>query len=293
MPVEAVHLSAFLDSVAGSRAEPLFADPRRRDLGRLGALIIDLPYFEHFPRGVARYLLKRPTATSRWGELLHLTRPVEVAHSFFESVRGLRAQPRCSSRADDLLAVCLGYVSHLAVDRSLHPLVNRLARECAERDGRAPGHHHGEVEKFHSVLFHEARLGFDFMGRRELREHIAVDAHAIHGDPTLRDAWLGGLGQALGRAPSASELKRWAKGYGQFVALVSSPFGKLIAPEAQKERARHQVYVGSWGSFDQRFDEAVTRSRESMDAALAAVEDPSGSVAAFQQVLPEGPIDLD
>ncbi|MFT3922432.1 MAG: hypothetical protein QM778_07860 [Myxococcales bacterium] len=292
MPVEAIHISAFLDSLARSEVPPSFRQGPLRELGRLGCLVIDFPYFEHFPLGVARYLLKRPTATSAWGAALHLTTPVAVAHELLEHVRRLRARPSSREQAEQVLALCLGYVSHLAIDRALHPLVNQLARERAQKVGGDPARHHTDVEKYHSVLFHEARLGFDFMGRRELGQHIAVDADAVHREPHLAQAFHAGLARALGKAPSWDELRGWSKGYRQYVALVSSPLGKLLAPEPDKQRMRGEVYGGSWGTFPERYEASLEGSQRAIEAALGWAEDES-QAAAFSRVLPEGPIDLD
>src|ERR1700712_1338640 len=168
MPVEAIHLSAFSDSLVGSSLPRHMHAGPLRELGRLGALVIDFPYFENFPLGVLRYLLERPTAQSAWGDLLHKGTPVRAAVSMLRAAHALRSSGQ-SAEADRVLAFALGFVSHLAVDRSMHPLVNRMARERAARLGGDPSHHHTEIEKFHSVLFHEQRLGFDFMGKPALR----------------------------------------------------------------------------------------------------------------------------
>ena len=290
MPVEAVHLSAFSDSLARSGAPRSLREAPLEGLGRLGALVIDFPYFDHFPLGVLRYLLKRPTARSVYGDLLHHGTPVALATALLARVRTLRATPGTRDAGERVLALALGYVSHLAVDRTLHPLVNRLARARAARLGGDPLHQHTEVEKFQSVLFHEERLGFDFMGEPALRAHIAVDAHAIHRDAALRAAFIEAMGAAIGRAPSPRLLKRWARGYRQYVWLVSSPVGKTIVPEAIKREVRDEVYGGSWGTFVAAYGEAVGASREALDAALALAES-SEAAARFDRILPEGPID--
>lgn len=292
MPVEAIHLSAFVDSLERSRAPLPLKQGRLRELGRLGSIAIDFPYFAQFKLGVVRYLLKRPTALSPWAKALHFTTPVAVAHALVERVRTLREHPSSVEQGEEVLALCLGYVSHLVVDRSLHPLVNQLARERTAKAGRNPDYHHTDVEKYHSVLFHESRLGFDFMGRRELAEHITVDAHALHRDVHLRDALCAGLERALGKVPVDAELRDWAAGYRQYVALVSSPFGKLLAPEAAKRSMHDQVYVGSWGTFPERYERAVKDASEAMEVTLDWVESP-GRANDFHRVLPEGPIDLD
>ena len=140
------------------------------------------------------------------------------------------------------------------------------------------------------MLFHEERLGFDFMGEPALRAHIAVEADAIHRDPVLREAFAGAMGRAIGRTPTKRLLKRWASGYRQYVWLVSSPLGKTIVPESMKREVRDEVYAGAWGTFVTAYGEAVGASREALDAALALAESLDARQR-FDAVLPEGPID--
>jgi hypothetical protein len=289
MPVEAIHLSAFADSLALSTASPTLARPDLRELGRLGALVIDFPYFERFPLGVARHFLKLPTAVSKWGDALHHGRPVLVAKSMLLRVRALYADG-AESAAQRVLALALGFVSHLAVDASLHPLVNRLARARAERIGDHPLRQHSEVEKFQSVLFHEARNGFDFMGQQEFAQHARVSAAAIHEDPLLRAAFCEGLEAAIGRAPSQALLVDWARGYRQYVWLVSSIAGKTLAPARAKRAFHDEVYVGSWGTFQAAYGAAVESSRRALDVALAFTHEASVEQA-FDAELPAGAID--
>jgi hypothetical protein len=290
VPVEAIHLSAFLDSLGQSRAREALADDQLRAIGRLGALVIDFPYFDRFPIGVLRHFLKLPTAVSAWGEALHHGRPVLVAKSMLERARTLRASDATAAEGARVLALALGFVSHLAVDAALHPLVNRLARARAARLNDHPLRQHSEVEKFHSVLFHEARLGFDFMGRRELREYIAVPAHSVHHDPALRAAFRTGLATALKRTPSTALLRRWANGYVQYVWLLSSPAGKTLVPERVKQEVREEVFSGAWGSFDQAYALAVERSRAAIDGAFDFAQD-AAHEATFDAVAPPGAID--
>jgi hypothetical protein len=293
MPVEAIHVSAFADSLARSLAPTStksLAGPEHA-LGRLGALVIDFPYFERFPLGVLRYLLKQPTAQSAWGDKLHKGTPVRAASSMLRAVHALRAAGQ-RGQAERALAFALGFVSHLAVDRSMHPLVNRMARERAGRLGGDPAHHHTEIEKFHSVLFHEERLGFDFMGKPALRDHIVVDAHAIHRDATLARVFSDALTEATGEPTSKPLLAGWARGYLQYVWLVSGPAGRRLVPESVKDVVRGELYRDSpFGDFADAYAEAVARSVEAIDAALAFVESPLADQG-FDRVLPEGPIDL-
>jgi hypothetical protein len=285
MPVEAIHISAFLDSFA--RAELPFAlrDGEGRAYGRLGCVAIDFPYFDRFPVGVARYLLERPTAVSEWGAALHHGTPARVAHSLLTRVHTLPD----TQAARRLLAFALGFVSHLAVDANIHPFVNRQARARAARLGDSALRQHSEVEKFHSVLFHEERHGFDFMGTQALGRHIRVEGAALTGDAVLRDAYLAALRDALGKAPDAALLARWARGYGQYCWLVSTPAGKILMPERVKHEVREEVYRGAWGSFHTVYDDAVRASATAMEAAHRFAQ--SGDDTAFLRDVPQAAID--
>ncbi|HEY6880161.1 MAG TPA: hypothetical protein VI299_19185, partial [Polyangiales bacterium] len=204
-----------------------------------------------------------------------------------------RARSTGSSR---VLALALGFVSHLAVDRALHPLVNRMARERARRLGGDPAHHHTEVEKFHSVLFHEERLGFDFMGKPALRAHIGLDAAQVHRDAELLSTLEESFAAVTGTPPGRTAWQRWSRGYQQYVWLVSSAVGTRIVPEDVKRRVHGELYRGAWGAFVDAYGVAVARSRDAMDAALAVVEasesDALQARDAFSAALPAGPIDL-
>jgi hypothetical protein len=289
MPAEAVHLSALDDSLAASPARAALRRHARE--ARLGAVFVDLPYFDHFALAVVRYLLKRPVTSSAWGAEFHLGRPVALGKALLRRAASLRAEPSSREDGERLAAFGLGYFSHLAVDTALHPLVNRLARERAGRLGDRAARQHTEVEKFQSILFHERRFGFDFMGRPELAAHVGVDGRALLGPGRLGREVLGAVHDALERAPSARLLGRWLAGYRQYVWLISGPAGKTILPPAAKEAVREEAYEAC--RFEAQYDDAVARSARYLGAAFAFAEAPreAGLEAALDAVAPEGPID--
>lgn len=290
MPVEAIHLSALQDSLLQSSAAPLLRKPEHLALARLGAVTIDFPYFDRFALGVARYLMKLPTATSAWGNLFHEQHPVLVTKLLLAQARARRQHAAQREAGERLLAFALGYASHIAVDRNMHPMVNRLAKLRAARLSDDWQRQHTEVEKFQSVLFHEQRNGFDFMGRSELRHHIAVEGRALHRDTDLREGYLAALHGAFGKAPERALVQRWAGGYTQYTWLVSSVFGKTLVPDRVKHEVRGEVYEGSDIQFTSAYSEAVAFSRRALDAALSLAEDPRYE-ASFDELLPDGPID--
>ncbi len=289
MPAEAVHLSALHDSLPGSPARALLrAHPRE---ARLGAVFVDLPYFDHFVLAVLRYLLKLPVTGSAWGAAFHFEQPVGLGKALVRRAAALRDEPDARAEGDRLLAFALGDFSHLAVDTALHPLVNRLARERARRLGDRVARQHTEVEKFQSILLHEERFGFDFMGRPELAEHIRVDGRALLGSRRLSAEVRGALDEALGRSPPERLVRRWLRGYRQYVWLIAGPVGKTILPPAAKAAVREEAYDAC--QFPDHFEAAITLSRRYLEAALTFAETPYDvrAESALDATAPEGPID--
>lgn len=275
VPAEGVHFSALADSrVAVPHASA----------AKLGAVLVDLPYFERFPLAVARYLLSRPPAHSRWGDVTHHRAPIAVGRGLAEEAARLGGEDGAW-----LHALALGYISHAAVDRTVHPHVNSLAAARAARLGDAHARQHVEVEKYQSIMFHDARMGFEVMGTRALYEHCAVEAAPL---------WIGRTGEAVqrvllaawGEAPSRALLRGWARGYAQYVWVIASPLGARVAPREEKERLRGELFDG----FNRHFDAAVVRSRAWMTALDRYSRDglfDESARAELERVMPEGTID--
>lgn len=276
MPAEGVHFSALDDSG--------FATTHPGAL-RLGAVFVDLPYFERFPRAVLRYLLERPPAASRWGDVTHHRAPIAVGRGLVEEAQRLGGDEGAWLRA-----LALGYICHAAVDRTVHPHVNALAARRAERLGDTPARQHLEIEKYQSILFHDARLGFEVMGTRALYEHCRVDAAPLWRPGRVGDAVQRVLLAAWGEAPTRETLRGWSRGYAQYVTLISSPLGRRIAPRAEKERVRDEVFEG----FAAQFAQAVAQSKRWLHALDAYARDATFDASAraeLERVMPEGTID--
>ncbi len=292
MPAEAIHLSALADSLSRADAAVRKAaadDAERSALLRLGSVLIDLAYFDRFALGVARYLLKQPIATSTIGDVLHQREPVRLAKRLVCRAAELRADRSTRRDGDRLLAVALGFLSHLAVDSRLHPLVNQLAGVRAKRLDDRPARQHNEVEKFQSILFHEERLGFDFMGDRRIVDYISVAGTLLTDGGAIDRGYRQSIREVHGEAPDTRIVSRWVRGYGQYGQLLGSWFGRHIMPEAVKEAVRSEVYATPRHFLD-HYAEAVARSTTYIEAGLALAEAGAGE-AAFDSIVPEGSID--
>jgi hypothetical protein len=296
MPAEAVHLSALHDTLSElpAAARPWVSGEGLLQAARLGAILVDLPYFDRFARAVVNYVLKRPQAASRWGDVFHHGRPIAFLRELGETAVELSRSPLTREAGERLRAVALGYASHAAIDTAMHPMVNGMARARMRTHGGTHGQQHHEVEKFQSILFHEQRLGFDFMGTLRLHRYISVDLREVERPTPLQTALRGVLHRLYGEAPCDEELGRWARGYRQYALLLASPLGKTLAPPAAKERERSGLFDGP--GFPRRFARAVAQSRrwvETFAAYLADGRFDDSARAALHREIPEATIDPD
>lgn len=296
MPAEAIHLSALHDTLAdaGPLVTALTAGPQLREAARLGAIFVDLPYFESFPRALLNYVLHRPQRPSPWGDTFHHCTPIAVGRTLAEAGAQLQRHAATRSAGHSLQALAIGYFSHAAVDTSAHALINTMARQRAQRLGTTLGQEHQEVEKFQSILFHEQRLGFDFMGTEALRQHIAIDLRPLSEPGPVASAVHGVLLRCHNKAPGPVRYQNWTSGYRSYVRLLVSPFGKTVAPSAAKRRERHELFDAV--DFPQRFAAAVARSRLWVDTLCRYLQDgcfDDSAQAALGRIIPEGTLDPD
>jgi hypothetical protein len=294
MPAEAIHLSALSDCLAGAR-DPIrrMVPPSLVGAARVGALLVDLPYFDRFAAGLVRYVVGLPQATpSRWGDVLHGRAPILLGVRLGEAGVALARQKPTAEAGQYLGALALGYISHAALDTAIHPLVNRLAAQRALALGDTLAHQHTEVEKFHSILFHEQRNGVDFMGTEGAAAHNRVDFSPLVAAGPVRDALHRAMTQVLGEVPTRADFLRWTRGYALYLRALASWIGKRVAPPAAKERERPAVFdaVG----FPRRFEDAVGRSRRWMELLAAYLTDGACDAparAALFREIPEQTLD--
>lgn len=288
MPAEGIHLTALREASASPRLDSSARQRlvRREDAARLGALLVDLPYFHRFAGEVVRYLAGIPAKPSPWGPALHERGgAVLLLHELVALAR--------RERDDDLAAIALGLASHASMDRALHPLINSLAR--LHREGKNHDAAHREVEKFQSICFHEVYMGKDLMGTPTITAYLTIPMasrlHEAQLSARLRQAWAA----ALGSAPSAKEFAGYGRGYRMHTRLLGLPLGKRIAPAAAKEQARPRYLEGAWGNFSAALEAAVEASVPVINAAAAALDaaagDADAAMQALRAALPVGTID--
>jgi hypothetical protein len=83
MPAEGIHQTALREAAAHPRlgTEARRCLVREEDAGRLGAVLLDLAYFDRYLEEVVRYAARRPPRTSRWGNVVHEEAAVPIAGS--------------------------------------------------------------------------------------------------------------------------------------------------------------------------------------------------------------------
>jgi hypothetical protein len=286
VPAEGIHLTAVREAMASPK---LSASARRRlvkhdDAARLGAILVDLPYFHRFTNEVLRYVVGMPAKPSVWGQTLHDGGAIDLLGALIEVAR--------RERDEVLGAIALGVASHCAIDRALHPLINALARKHVT--GKNHDASHREVEKFQSICFHEQYMGRDMMGTPEITSYLAI--RLAVGIPErvvvlALEAWR----RALGTAPEALEFLGYVRGYRTHTMLLGSPLGKRLASARAKAEAAPRYLEGTWGAFPALLQTAVAASLRVLDATADLLDADASDVhrarAQLASRLPRGTID--
>lgn len=254
---------------------------------RLGAMFVDLPYFDAVTSTLLRHVLGLSPRPLPWGDLLHQRAPITLCRCLGEHGVRLRRQGH-KDAGEYLIALSLGYMCHAAIDTALHPLVNRLAAARAVAHGDHPLRQHREVEKFHSVLFHEDRHGRDFLGTAALQEFLSLEIAPLWRPGPIADAVAAAFRECLQAHPARSAFQRWEQGLRRYLALLCGPLGRRAVSPADKERERPALYDAI--DFAGRYDAALRRSIAWVTT-LAEYLDCDGDPAALQAAIPEQSLD--
>lgn len=261
MPAEAVHLSALADTLrdAPLPLRRLAAEPRARAALQLGALFVDLPYFERIGSTLLRHALQLPPSPSPWGDRLHQQAPIRVGRLLGEAGTRLQRCEQTREAGDFLVLLAIGYFSHAAVDCALHPLINGLAHEHSRRSGRSAVLWHHTIEKVQSALYHELRHGRDYLGTAALIEPLSIDVTPLAAPGPLAGSVAAVLTECLGQAPSHHQFASWGRGYKRFLRVLSCPLARWGIPPDLRARVRGALFDDI--DFPGRFDQAVRESQ--------------------------------
>lgn len=294
MPAEAVHLSALTDTLSEAPLplRRLAAEPWALGALQLGALFVDLPYFETIGSSLVRHALHLPPRPSRWGDRLHHEAPIRLGRMLGEAGARLRRSTSTREAGDSLILLAVGYFSHAAVDCSLHPLINGLAQEHAARSGRSAIFWHHTIEKVQSALYHELRHGRDYLGTTALIEHLSVDIAPLAAPGPIAGTVASVITECLGQAPTPQQFASWGRGYHRFLRILGCPIARWGIPQALRARVRGALFDDI--DFPGRFDQAVRQSRRWTALFWQYLHDgvfDASAVAALCSAIPEQSLD--
>lgn len=251
MPAPHFHLSfgQLVPSLPGMPAAVKRVGETEQTYIRLGAIFHDLPYYGNMIVEAIRYGLGSPALDEPWAYRMHSVRPDRFVASFIRAARTVDAP----LTEDERLALVIGLLSHCALDLTLHPLVNFIARRDTTQYGGHESMHHRITEKYHALFFHVERLGFDPIGSTILRWSQVTKTRPMvraRVEPALidfmRDAYTG----AYGDAPMGTTWAGWVRSFQHFGALVGNP---LAAMNAKKGRANPELYTRYFDNETFRF----------------------------------------
>jgi hypothetical protein len=274
MPAPQFHLtfSEILGQDAGMPAklrDAMITDPVYT---RLGSIFHDLPYYGNMALMAIRYGLKRPAEESFWGARLHATSPADFVAHYIAQARTSEAPLTEVER----LALVGGLLSHVALDCTLHPLVNFIARKDAAADGVSESHHHRLTEKYHSLFFHVDRFGEDVIGSLEMRRRTVITKRSSY---VLRNmevpvvAFATGAigtfyGPLLGKQPSAGEWTSWVRSFRQFGRMVSGPMARNNSHRLRTAEHREHYFQNADFDFYAFWEHSLRMGREICALAL-------------------------
>lgn len=287
MPAEGIHLTALREAIAA----PMFpvsaraCTTRYEGAARLGAIALDLPYFDRYLGEVVRYALGIKLRPSPLGSVVHDGAAIGIAFSILERARELRS--------DRLAALGLGLVSHCSMDRQLHPLVNALAR--AHADGREHDAAHREVEKLQSICFHEDYFGASIMAKPLVVRLVSVPVGELFAASDVLDALTAAFADACRMPVARSLLARMGRGYERHAIVLGSPLGARATSEKEKAESAPRFLRGAWGTFDGVLARAIRGSVDVIGRAwtfyTAADADAAAARRELLEALPFGTID--
>lgn len=202
---------------------------------RLGSILVDLPLFEGFWLKVALFLIHRPYPESRWGAVIHARGAGSLAASLMSQARGALHQT-------ELTALTAGLVTHISLDRAVHPLIEEAVR-LHLRPSETHDQLHEALENYQCLDWHRRHVGVDGLGTALLRQGVRVGPGlSPQMPPWLSRAFRRALEATYGTAPDERELWRWTGGLCGYRDVLSTPLARLSIRSSER-LARRRPWV--------------------------------------------------
>ena len=158
----------------------------------MGAVLVDIPYYDRLVRTALLMALRRPLRHHSFGADLHRRSPAGLCLALLDA-----------ARTDAERALGLGALTHHAVDLVFHPEIERRVRE-AGGGGHDPDGLHKKIEDEIDLHCHYDLLGTSGVGTAYARRALAVEPESDW-TAVVRNAIV----RIHGEAPSAEKLCAW------------------------------------------------------------------------------------
>jgi hypothetical protein len=233
---------------------------------RLGAVLFDLPYYEHLILQAISRAVRTDYQFNAWGEVLHVHSPTGLCRRLLDSAS---SQPNCVAA----LAMALGALTHAAVDAVFHPEIERRVL-LSEKGHLCPNRIHSEIETQMDICVHKRLLGHSGIGTPYTWEVLRIVPN--------RD-WAGQLRSAIFEihqtAPSLQRIKGWLRGLLLFARLHADSRFFWVS-------SSHYPDVDRDASSVELAEQAMERARRYMEAGFA-YQNGSLPLQGFQEAVPD------
>jgi len=271
MPSATLHLTHAELLGQERRLAPELRDALCREIicCRLGSVFVDLPFYTNIIKMMLGYWLELPAENCPFALKMHRYHPDLFAWHFLQQThRDGHLPPR------QRLAIMGGFLSHIALDLEIHPLVNWCARRDLIRFGGNESHHHRLAEKYQSLFFHRELQGQDIIGTmRVFTEATRIVDHAAFlrvnpEPPVIRWCTEVLAGFFHESAPSMRQFASWIRAFRHFGFVVSLPIARQNSNRLGNDVNRRRYFDNEDFSFMEYFERAYDRSIELMNLAF-------------------------
>jgi len=242
---------------------------------QLGSILVDLPLFEGFWLKVALFLTRRPYPESRWGTVIHTRGSASLAASLLRPTGAHRSARR---------ALVAGMLTHLALDRAMHPAIEAAVSEHLRPD-ETPSQLHEALENYQSLVWHRTHLNCDGLGTLLLKEGVTVGPGGSRMPRWLVEDLRASLADVYGEGPTRQQVARWASGICAYRDLLSTPFARLGIRSSERF-AENRPWVEAI-ELELGFERGIELAKAYLGEAAAATDEPGVS---FIEAVGDGPL---
>ncbi len=228
---------------------------------RLGAVLFDLPYYEHLLLQAIFRAARRDYSFNEWGEMLHARAPSDLCRRLLDF-----------TSSPTSLAVALGALTHAAVDVVFHPEIERRVSQLPKGRVR-PNRTHSEIETAMDICVHN-----NLLGHRGIGTPYTLEGLLMFPDASWAPLFFEAILAVHKEAPAPRRMNGWLRGLRLFALSHASArfFGVSSFSPPDPERDRAALYLA---------EKAIERAAQYLEAGFAYHEG-SLSTEQFRRIIP-------